>query len=533
MTAPTLESNEPGSGPITAPTALDPEWVRRLCLQAVASPRAQRHLTQTPLTGNPLADIPLSTPEDVDIALSGARMAQRSWAYLPVESRAAILLRFHDLVLAHQRELLDLIQLESGKARLHAFEEVIDTCNVARHYGIRARSYLRPRRRPGAVPGLTKVVEHRRPKGIVGIVSPWNYPLSMGITDALPALVAGNAVVLRPDLQTPLTALLAAELLQRAGLPQRVLQVVLGPGSTIGAAVLAGADAICFTGSTPTGRRVGAAAGERLQSMSLELGGKNAMYVADDADLDRAVEGAVRACFSSAGQLCVAIERLILHRDIAQAFLARFIPAVQALRLGPNLTYDADLGSLVSGDQLSIVSRHVQDARARGAQVLTGGRHRPDLGPYFYEPTVLDGVTADMEVYRTETFGPVVSAYRVGGDAEAIRMANDSEYGLNASVWTADLTRGRRIAGLIQAGTVNVNEGYAAAYGSSAAPMGGYKASGVGRRHGDDGILKYTQAQTVAVQRGMGLGVPPGLPPQRYAALVSGGLKVMRAMRRG
>ncbi len=533
MTAATFANTGPGSGPIATPTALDPAWVRRLCSYAVTSPRAERVLTLTPMTGKPLAQIPLSTPEDVAISLAGARMAQRTWAQLPLASRSAILTRFHDLLLRHQVEALDLIQLESGKARLHAFEEIIDTCQVTRHYVVRGRSYLRARRRPGAAPVLTKVWEHRRPKGVVGIVAPWNYPLSMGITDAIPALLAGNAVVIRPDLQTSLTVLFCADLLQRAGLPQRVLQVVLGSGSTVGAAVLAGADTICFTGSTPTGRVVGAEAGGRLQSMSLELGGKNPMYVADDADLDRAVEGAVRACFSSAGQLCVAIERLILHRDIADEFLSRFIPAVEALRLGPNLTYDVDLGSLVSAEQLAVVTRHVEDARARGARVLTGGRARPDVGPWFYEPTVLDGVTEQMEVCRSETFGPVVSVYRVDGDAAAIRLANDSEYGLNASVWTRDAARGRRIAGLIQAGTVNVNEGYAAAYGSPAAPMGGYKASGIGRRHGREGLLKYTEAQTVAVQRVIGLGVPPGVSPQWYTTLMTGGLKVMRVLRRG
>ncbi|WP_219106297.1 succinic semialdehyde dehydrogenase [Austwickia sp. TVS 96-490-7B] len=522
----------PHIDPATGQSPLDPAVIRRLTGLAITSPRAQTHTAVTPMSGRALAQIPLSTPEDVRVAVDGARAVQPSWAMLPIEARAEIMLRFHDLVLAHQVELLDLIQLESGKSRLHAFEEIVDVCQVSRYYARTTAQHLAPRKHTGIIPGLTEVTELHHPKGVVGIVAPWNYPLSMGITDVIPALMAGNGVVVRPDMQTSLTLLYCADLFRQAGLPSRVLQVVLGRGGVVGSAIFDLVDYIQFTGSTKTGRAVAQQAGERLVSCSLELGGKNPMYVAADAPLRRAVEGAVQACFASAGQLCVSIERLILHEDIADEFLAAFIPAVQAVRVGTALTYDADMGSLVSAEQLATVQRHVEDARAKGATVLAGGRHRPDLGPWCYEPTVLDGVTEDMTVCREETFGPVVSVYRVASDEEAVRVANDTEYGLNASVWTRDLVRGRRIAASIEAGTVNVNEGYAAAYGSTHAPMGGFKASGMGRRHGAEGVMKYTETQTVAVQRLQGLGVPRPLTSRQFTGVMTGFFRVMKALGR-
>ena len=520
---------DPGLEP-TATYAVDPARVRRLTAGAVASPNAPRHLSHTPMTAAPLADLPVSTPQDVAVAVGVARAAQHGWESWPVRARAAVLLRFHDLVLRHQGELLDLVQLESGKARRHAFEEIADCAIVARHYGRRSASYLRDRRALGAFPILSQAVESRRPKGVVGIVSPWNYPLSLALTDALPALMAGNAVVLRPDLQGSLSALRGVELLREAGLPEGVFQVVLGPGAITGQAVVDQCDYLCYTGSTPTGRVVAQAAAKRLVGFSLELGGKNSLYVADDADLDRTVEGAVRACFSSAGQLCISAERVLVHERIYDAFVPRFIEAVAAMRIGTGLTWGYDMGSLVNEAQLEKVTWHVDDAVAKGATLLTGGRARPDLGPYVYEPTVLTGVTAAMECRDSETFGPVAEIYPVASDAEAIRLANDTEYGLNASVWTRDTRRGRAIAAQIRTGTVNINEGYAAAWGSAGASMGGMKASGVGRRHGAEGILKYTEAQNVTVQRLVGFGGVAGMSDETFAKALTAGLRVMKAV---
>ena len=518
------------ASPVSSGLARDRQWVARVAGGAVTGEGAPRHTVCTPLTGEAVAEVPLSTLADVEAAYAVARAAQPAWAARPMAERAEILLAFHDVVLTRQPTLLDLVQLESGKARGQAFEEVADVAIVARHYARTAARTLRPRRRSGALPGLSQVVESRIPKGVVGIVSPWNYPLSLSITDALPALMAGNAVVLRPDLLGMLTALAAVEMLREAGLPREVLQVVLGDGATIGAAVLDRADYVCFTGSTPTGRRVAQAAGERLVGASLELGGKNSLYVAADADLNRAVPGAVRSCFSSAGQLCISTERVIVHESVYDDFVARFVAATTALRMGSNLTWGYDLGSLISADQLDRVGAHVADAVAKGATVLAGGRARPDIAPFAYEATVLADVTAAMTCRDEETFGPVVAIYRVASDEEAIALANDTAYGLNASVWTRDISRGRRIAGAIRTGTVNINEGYAAAWGSVAAPMGGMKASGIGRRHGEEGILRFTESQNVTAQRLVPIAPAFGLDDRRFAAALTTSLRVLKAV---
>ncbi|MFN2319776.1 MAG: succinic semialdehyde dehydrogenase [Dermatophilaceae bacterium] len=511
----------------TATYALDPARIRRLTAVATASGESRR-LT-TPMTGGPLATVILSTEADVEDAYASARRAQEAWAQWPVAEREAIVLRYHDLVLARRNDLMNLTQLESGKARRHAFEEVADVAICSRHYGRNAARYLRSqRRRPGAYPLLSQAVESYLPKGVVGIVSPWNYPLTLAITDAIPALLAGNAVVLRPDSQSILTALAAVELFVEAGLPRELMQVVLGPGSTIGQAVLDRADYVCYTGSTPTGRKIAERVAARLVGYSLELGGKNSMYIAADANLPRAVETAVRGAFSSAGQLCVSHERLLVHTDIYDAFVPAFVAAVKKMRLGTELSFGFDMGSLVSEQQLQNVTAHVEDARAHGAEVLAGGRARPDIGPFVYEPTVLTGVTAAMRCRDEETFGPVISIYRVGSDDEAVELANDTEYGLNAAVMTGSVRHGRQIAARMRAGTVNINEAYAAAWASMGAPMGGMKASGVGRRHGREGIVKYTEPQNVTAQYLIGFGPPPGVSDQVFADSLTAMMRVLK-----
>ncbi|MGW6129373.1 succinic semialdehyde dehydrogenase [Cellulomonas sp. NPDC055163] len=531
---------DPETDPL-ATYVLEPDDVRTLLARVVTSPGHETRTTYAPFTGGPIAAVPLSTPDDVARAVRSARRAQHTWAALPLRRRAEVLLRLHDLVLANQSDVLDLVQLENGKSRASAYEEVVDVALVARHYAVKARAYLAARRSGGILPGLTGARVLRHPLGVVGVIAPWNFPLTLALSDVLPALVAGNAVVLRPDPQTALTALWAAEQLEAAGLPPGVLQVVVGDGPSVGAAVVEHVDQVSFTGSTATGRVVARQAAERLIPATLELGGKNPMYVADDVDVETAAEGAVRACFASTGQLCVSIERLYVHEAVADEYLAAFVRRTRALSLGAGLDYVADVGSLTSAAQLATVVEHVEDALTHGARVLAGGVHRTDLGPFFYEPTILDGVTEDARVHREETFGPVVSVYRVASDDEAVAAMNDSELGLNASVWTRSGRRGAALAARVRAGTVNVNEGYAAAWSSLGAPQGGRGQSGMGHRHGPEGLWATTAPQTVAVQRGVhGFAGLPGvglrrvyeLDAEQWTAMLTGALRVMKALRR-
>ncbi|GGK38026.1 succinic semialdehyde dehydrogenase [Nocardia camponoti] len=512
------------------PTALPTALVRPLFERAVAG-GAPSVPVLAPATGHKIGDLPQSSIEDIERAFKVARHAQRDWAKVPVKQRVEIVRRFHDIVLAEQDAILDIIQTETGKSRPHAFDEIADVALNARYYATVAPKLLADRKPRGVLPVLTSVEVHNRPKGVVAVISPWNYPLALAVSDALPALIAGNAVIARPDNQTALTTLWALDAAERAGLPRGVWQAVLGRGREIGGDVIARADYVDYTGSSATGRTIAQQAGERLIGYSLELGGKNPLLVLDDADVSKAAKLAVRACFSSAGQLCESMERIYVDAKVYDQFVAEFVGNVKNMSLGGELDYSRDMGSLTFQRQLDTVRAHVDDAVAKGAKVLAGGRARPDLGPYFYEPTVLVDVAPGMTLYREETFGPVVSVYKVDSDEDAIEAANDTAYGLNASVWSRDTERGRAVAARINAGSVNVNEGFSAAWGSIDAPSGGLGISGQGRRHGPEGLLKYVDTQTVATQRVLPLAPLPGMSEQTWAktmTLVFGVMKTLR-----
>src|SRR6478672_12298212 len=460
-----MSEQTPASGPVTdgpadpehdatAAYGLDRSYVAALT-RRVVSTTGETHAVSSPLGGAPLGHVPQAGPADVAEAFVRARHAQAGWAATSVDERAAALLRLHDLLLDRQEELIDLVVWESGKARKDAYLEVAHLALTARYYARTAHEHLDVQRVGGMFPVLTRAEVHRVPKGVVGIISPWNYPLTMALCDGLPALLAGNAVVSKPDAQTMLTALLAAELLEQAGFPRDLWQVVAGPGSRVGTSIIGRADYVCFTGSTATGRIVAQGCADRLIGCSLELGGKNPLLVLHDADLEKAAEGAVRASFSNAGQLCVSTERLFVADQVYDRFVERFVARTKAMTLGATLDWGNDMGSLISQDQLDTVEAHVEDAVAKGARVLTGGRARPDLGPFFYEPTILEGVTPEMTCFGHETFGPVIALYRFHDEADAVARANAGEYGLNASIYSQDGARARDIARFIKCGTVN------------------------------------------------------------------------------
>jgi succinate-semialdehyde dehydrogenase/glutarate-semialdehyde dehydrogenase len=516
----------------TRPAWLTAEVVDRLTALVAREPAGSDSIeTRSPYDDRPVARVGVSTVEDVASAVRRARGAGMTWRARHPGQRAAPMLRFHDLLVERQDEILDLIQTEVGKSRFSAWQEVLQVANLARHYARTAEKYLADHSVRGAVPGLTKVREVRVPKGVVGIVSPWNYPLYLGVGDVIPALLAGNTVVSKADSQSPLSLLWTRALMIEAGVPADAWSVVVGAGSVVGTALIDAVDYVCFTGSTATGRRVAAQASERLIGSSLELGGKNPLVVRADADLDLAAAGTVAAAFGNSGQMCIHIERVIVHRDVYEDFRDRLVTATRALRLGQTYDYDVDMGTLVSQAQLDAVTSHVADAVEHGATVLAGGSARPDIGPFAHEPTILEGVTPAMAVCAEETFGPVISLYRAKDDVDALRRANEGSYGLSASIWSRDVRTADRLGRQIRAGALNINDGAAAAAGSIEAGMGGMGDSGLGRRHGADGIRKYTEVQTVAVQRLMPLGPPAALGVEGFVRLTNRQLLAMRRLR--
>jgi acyl-CoA reductase-like NAD-dependent aldehyde dehydrogenase len=485
-----------------------------------------------PFTGEVLYDLPTSTPADVADAAAAARVAQLAWLRIGFAERRRILLKAHDLLLADRERLLDVLQTETGKTRGQAFEEVFQGANATRYAALSARGVLMTRHRRGGIPLVFAARVSYKAKGVIGVITPWNYPLSLALMDIVPALATGNAVVQKADNQGALTILATRRAFIDAGVPAALWAVVTGDGNDIGNAVVDAGDYVCFTGSTATGTKVGLRAMARLVGVSLELGGKNPMLVLDDVKPRQAAANAVYSCFSSMGQLCVSIERIYVERPVAEEFTAAFVDRVKSLVQGPSLEYTTDIGSLTNAAQLERVTAHVEDAIAKGATLLAGGRARPDLGPYFYEPTVLTNVTSDMACFAGETFGPVVAITVVDSVDSAIADANASEFGLNASVFSGSKRRARQVADRISAGSVNINEGYRASFGSIDAPMGGMKKSGLGRRNGREGMLRFVDARTVAESTGLMTLPRTGAEFAKLAGVMEILLKALKAIRR-
>jgi succinate-semialdehyde dehydrogenase/glutarate-semialdehyde dehydrogenase len=484
-----------------------------------------------PFTLDVIGRTPQATPGDVAEAVNRARQAQPGWAGLGVRRRASILLAFHDLLLKEVDKVVDIIQLEGGKVRSGAWEEVVDVAGTARYYANMAPRLTRRQRRQGAMPVFTRTHEYRHPKGVCGFISPWNFPFNLSIGDALAALVAGNTVVIKPDEKTPFSLLAAVRLLERAGVPAGVIQVVTGRGDICGPALIDGVDYVMFTGSSAVGSKVAEQAGRRLIGASMELGGKNAAIVLADADLDRTIAELTRGTFGHAGQMCVHMERIYVERPILEEFTRRFVAHAETLEVSASFEFGPLVGSLINSEHMAAVAAHVDDAVAKGASLLAGGRPRPDVGPLFYSPTVFAGVDETMSLCRGETFGPVVAIYPVSSAEEAVRLANDSDLGLNFSLWSGDTRRAESIATSLQAGTVAINDGYVATWGSHDAPMGGFKRSGLGRRHGREGLLKFTESQTVAVQRLIPAYAPAlGLSYETYRRLIERLVAVFRRL---
>ena len=485
-----------------------------------------------PFTGEVLHDLPLSSPDDVADAAAAARAAQKSWRQAGFAHRRAVLLKAHDLLLERRDDLLDILQTESGKTRGQAFEEIFEGANVTRYYAVSAARVLRTRRRRAGIPLVIRTRVSYKPKGLVGVITPWNYPLSLSLMDVIPALAAGNAVVQKADNQGALSILASRRAFIDAGVPAALWAVVAGPGDEVGNAVVDAADYVCFTGSTPTGTKVGVRAAESLTGASLELGGKNPLIVLGDVDPVKAAANAVYSCFSSLGQLCVSIERVYVDAKVADAFTKAFVERVSSLVQGAALDYSTDVGSLTSAAQLERVQEHVDDAVAKGATVLTGGKARPDLGPYFFEPTVLTGVTSEMKCFANETFGPVVAITPVANEDEAVAAANATQFGLNASVFSGSRARARAVALRIDAGSVNINEGYRATFSSVDAPMGGMKQSGLGRRNGPEGLLRFVEARTIAESTGVMTLPRTGAEFAKMTGLMTTLLVTLKALRR-
>jgi len=460
-------------------------------------------VSSDPATGEEIGRVGIASAEEVGRAVSSARAAQKQWRELSFAERGRIILRARKLALAEMDELALLISRETGKPVVEAVAmEIVPTLDLMQFFARRTHRLLRAEKidigQYGLMGRTSRIIY--KPLGVVGIVSPWNFPWAIPMGEVVMALMAGNCVVLKPSELTPLTGMKIEDVFNRAGLPDAVLQVVTGGGATGAALVEAGADKIMFTGSVATGKRVAEAAAKTLTPVVLELGGKDPMIVLDDANIEQAASAAVWGAFSNSGQACASVERCYVHENVAREFTERVVEKTRALKQDIGTREGTDIGAMSSARQLQIVGEHVGDALAKGAQALTGGGRAKNLSGAFHEPTVLANTNHTMTVMREETFGPVLPLMTFGTEDEAVKLANESIFGLTASVWTRNIKRGKQIAARIEAGTVMVNE-VLYTHGIAQTPWGGVKQSGQGRTHGRMGLLELVTAQHIHVNR--------------------------------
>lgn len=467
-----------------------------------------RKLVSTnPATGEALQKFECASTAEVQAAVRRAKAAQPDWGKLSVRRRVSVLQQFQGLLVERKVELARLITQEAGKPYVEALiTEVLVVLDAARFLAENAFGILQDEAVPhGSLATKTKSGHLvREPYGVIGAISPWNYSFSIPAIEALYALVAGNAVVLKPSELTPAIALELASLLHQAGVPKEIFQVMIGEGETGAALVESDIDKLIFTGSVATGKRIAQGAAARLLPVVLELGGKDPMLVLDDVDIDVASSGAVWGAFVNAGQACLSVERCYVHRSLYRPFLDECVRKTKQLHVGNGMQAEIDMGPLIHERQLRVVESHVEDAKARGARIVTGGHRLTELGANFYAPTVLADVNHEMQIMREETFGPVLPVMPFDSDDESVSLANDSEFGLAASVWTRDRKRGEALARRIHAGTVMVNDAVSC-FGISEAPHGGVKASGSGRTHGRLGLEEMVRTKYVDADRMPGM----------------------------
>jgi len=470
-------------------------------------PQTREIVSVDPSTGEEIGRVPLLDAAGVAAAVARARAAQPAWAKLSYHDRARFILRAREIVLEQLDEIAKLISRETGKPVTEAIAmEIVPTLDLMHYFADNAKQILK-RKRVGLgqynYMARTSYIVYK-PLGVVGIISPWNFPWATPLDEVVMALMAGNAVVVKPSELTPLTALKISDVFKQAQLPDGLLEIVTGDGSTGSALVEAGVNKIMFTGSVNTGKRVAEGAAKHLTPVVLELGGKDPMIVFEDASLENAARAAIWGAFCNSGQACASIERCYVHASIADKFVELVIKETKRLRQDKPSTGDIDVGAMTNQEQLEIVEDHVSDALAHGAEVRAGGHRLNESKGWFHEPTVVTGVDHSMKLMREETFGPVLPIMTFRTDEEAIRLANDSIYGLTASVFTGDLSRGKRIAELLDAGTVMVNE-VVYTHAVAQTPWGGVKQSGYGRTHGSLGLLELVSAQHIHVNAMPGL----------------------------